>query len=110
MSKQSAFAIAVNREVKRQIGQHTRARMQLAEDAAFIAANEVLGLGAGRAKEFGETFCRVVNELAALVIDDSQSDRDMVYAKHVIDTRLAAIVGDDNFGPFDQRYGGGNGK
>ena len=110
MSKQSAFAIAVNREVKRQIGQHTRARMQLAEDAALIAANEVLGLGAGRAKEFGETFCRVVNEIAELVIDDSKSDREIVYAKHVIDTRLASIVGDENFVPFDQRYGGGNGK
>lgn len=104
MSKQSAFAIAVNREVKRQIGQH------IAEDAAFIAANEVLGLGAGRAKEFGETFCRVVNEIAELVIDDSKSDREIVYAKHVIDTRLASIVGNENFVPFDQRYGGGNGK
>lgn len=58
----------------------------------------------------GETFCRVVNEIAELVIDDSKSDREIVYAKHVIDTRLASIVGDENFVPFDQRYGGGNGK
>lgn len=106
MSKQSAFAAAVNREVQRQLKQHTRARMQLAEDAAFIAANEVLGLGAGRARAFGEAFTRVCNELAELVVNDSKDDREIVYAKHVIDTRIASIVGDQNFVPFDERYGG----
>lgn len=106
MAKQSAFAMAVNREVKRQIALYTRQRMQLAEDAAFIAANEVLGLGAGRAKEFGETFCRTCNEIAELVVEDSKSDREIVYAKHTLDTRIASIVGEKNFVPFDARYGG----
>ena len=105
MAKQSAFAMAVNREVKRQIALYTRQRMQLAEDAAFIAANEVLWLGAGRAKEFGEAFCRICNEIAELVVEDSKSDREIVYAKHTLDTRIASIVGEKNFVPFDARYG-----
>lgn len=105
MAKQSAFAMAVNREVKRQIALYTRQRMQLAEDAAFIAANEVLGLGAGRAKEFGEAFCRICNEIAELVVEDSKSDREIVYAKHTLGTKIASIVGAQNFVPFDTRYG-----
>lgn len=68
MGKQSAFAKAVQREVNIQLQLYGRNRMQLAEDAAFMAANEVLGLGSGRARAFG-------------------------------------IVGEDNFSPFDERYG-----
>lgn len=44
MGKQSAFAKAVQREVNIQLQLYGRNRMQLAEDAAFMAANEVLGL------------------------------------------------------------------
>lgn len=54
MGKQSAFAKAVQREVNIQLQLYGRNRMQLAEDAAFMAANEVLGLGSGRARAFGE--------------------------------------------------------
>lgn len=56
MGKQSAFAKAVQREVNIQLQLYGRNRMQLAEDAAFMAANEVLGLGSGRARAFGEAF------------------------------------------------------
>ena len=110
MSKPSAFAKAVQREVEKRISEYTRVRMQMAQDAAFITANEVLHLGPTRAKAFGETFCRVVNELAVMIVDDSKDDRSIEYSKHIIDTRLASIVGEANFVPFDQRYGGGNGK
>lgn len=105
MAKQSAFAKAVNREVNKQIAEYTRARMQIAQDAAFIAANEVLQLGADRAREFGEAFCRACNEIAELVVEDSKFDREIVYAKHTLDTRIASIVGEKNFVPFDERYG-----
>jgi hypothetical protein len=106
MAKQSAFAKAVEREVNRRIQDYVRNRMQLAEDAAFIAAHKVLRLGPGRAREFGETFVKVCNQLATLVVDDSKGDGELVYAKSVIDRTLREIVGDDNFVPFDERYGG----
>ena len=79
--------------------------MQLAEDAAFMAANEVLGLGSGRARTFGEAFVRYSNEIADLVVEDSKADDDIVYAKTVLDRRIREIVGEDNFSPFDERYG-----
>nr|DAN03566.1 MAG TPA: hypothetical protein [Caudoviricetes sp.] len=55
MGKQSAFAKAVQREVNIQLQLYGRNRMQLAEDAAFMAANEVLGLGSCRYTAFRTT-------------------------------------------------------
>ena len=96
MGKQSAFAKAVQREVNIQLQLYGRNRMQLAEDAAFMAANEVLGLGSGRARAF---------EIADLVVEDSKADDEIVYAKTVLDRRIREIVGEENFSPFDERYG-----
>ena len=105
MAKQSAFAKAVQREVDIQLRLYGRNRMQLAEDAAFIAANEVLGLGAGRARAFGEAFVKYANEIAELVVEDSKADDSIEYAKVTLDRRIKEIVGEDNFSPFDERYG-----
>lgn len=63
MGKQSAFAKAVQREVNIQLQLYGRNRMQLAEDAAFMAANEVLGLGPGRARAFGEAFVKYAKRI-----------------------------------------------
>lgn len=93
MGKQSAFAKAVQREVNIQLQLYGRNRMQLAEDAAFMAANEVLGLGSGRARAFGEAFVRYSNEIADLVVEDSKADDEIVYAKTVLDRRIREIVG-----------------
>lgn len=105
MDKQSAFAKAVQREVDIQLRLYGRNRMQLAEDAAFMAANEVLGLGAGRAWAFGEAFVKYANEIAELVVEDSKADDSIEYAKVTLDRRIKEIVGEDNFSPFDERYG-----
>ena len=105
MGKQSAFAKAVQREVDIQLRLYGRNRMQLAEDAAFMAANEVLGLCAGRARAFGEAFVKYANEIAELVVEDSKADDSIEYAKVTLDRRIKEIVGEDNFSPFDERYG-----
>lgn len=109
VSRQSTFAKAVQREVNAQLALYGRNRMQLAEDAAFMAANEVLGLGAGRAKAFGEAFVKYANEIAELVVEDSKADKAIEYAKAVLDRRIREIVGDENFVQFDERYGGRHG-
>ena len=77
------------------------------EQKAKKAATKENAENVGKAaKEFGETFCRTCNEIAELVVEDSKSDREIVYAKHTLDTRIASIVGEKNFVPFDARYGG----
>lgn len=45
------------------------------------------------------------NEIADLVVEDSKADDEIVYAKTVLDRRIREIVGEDNFSPFDERYG-----
>ena len=70
-----------------------------------MAANEVLGLGAGRVRAFGEAFVKYANEIAELVVEDSKADDSIEYAKVTLDRRIKEIVGEDNFSPFDERYG-----
>ena len=105
MAKQNAFLAAVNKEVHRQMAKYEVSRMQMAEDAAFMAANEVLQLGPGRAEAFGNAFVKYANEIANLIVTDSKDDKNVEYAKTVIDRRLLPIVGEELFVPFDERYG-----
>ena len=39
------------------------------------------------------------------LVEDSKADDEIVYAKAVLDRRIREIVGEDNFSPFDERYG-----
>ena len=103
--KQSGFAKRIRREFDIEMQLYVNNRMQMAEDAAFMAANDILGLGAGRAMAFGERFVMYVNEIAELFVEDSVGDKRLEYSKTVLDRRIREIVGEDNFTPFDERYG-----
>ena len=73
--KQSGFAKRIRHEFDIEMQLYVNNRMQMAEDAAFMAANDILGLGAGRAKAFGERFVMYVNEIAELFVEDSVGDK-----------------------------------
>ena len=105
MSKQSAFLIAVEKEVRRRMARYEVVRMQIAEDAAFMAAHEVLGLGPGRAEAFGNAFVKYVGEITKLIDTDAKDDKKLEYSKEVIDRTIKPIVGDELFLEFDKRYG-----
>lgn len=77
---------------------------QMCCDAAMIAANEVLNLGPGRAKAFYTAYITAVNEIAGMVSEDAEYDKDFVYAKTKIDERIRSIVGKENFDPWEERY------
>ena len=79
--------------------------LQMGLDAAMISANKVLQLGKGRAQEFATEYINAVNELAKLLVADSKDDDEMVYSREKIDQKIKAIVGEDNFAPWDKRYG-----
>ena len=72
-------------------------------DAAIMAANEVLGLGAGRTPEFKQAYIRAMNTMSDMIMEDSKSDKELVYSKHTIDERLKQIVGKENFQPWNER-------
>ena len=85
----------------------TRARLAIAFDAALIAAHEVLQLGPGRAAAFAQAYGDAMEQLATLYIDDCDKNKDkhLDYAKGTRDRIIKAIVGEDNFVPFDESYG-----
>ena len=78
--------------------------LQLAQDAAMIAANEVLQMGPGRAKEFAMAFTAAVNDIGVMMFEDQMDDPEFVYTKARVDRRLKEICG-ENFVPWEERYG-----
>ena len=53
MSKPSALAREIDRQVRRIVAEQTRARLALGFDAAIIAAHKTFGMGPGRAAASG---------------------------------------------------------
>ena len=81
-----------------------RMTLQLAQDAAMIAANEVLQMGPGRAPEFAAVMRDTVNDIGTMMFEDQQDDKEFVYTKARVDRRLKEICG-ENFQPWEERYG-----
>ena len=79
--------------------------LQMCQDAAAIAAHDVLQLGPGRAEDFYIAYREAVNDMARRVVDDQMDDPEFVYAKAKIDEQIRAIVGEDKFQPWEVRYG-----
>jgi hypothetical protein len=78
--------------------------MQIAADAALMAADDVFDVNAYSAGKFMRAHTDNVNGIAKLTCEDSEADPDIVYTKTDIDRRLRQIVGNDNFMPWDERY------
>lgn len=81
-----------------------RMTLQLAQDAAMIAANEVLQMGPGRATDFAIAFRETVNDIGIMMSEDQRDDKEFVYTKARVDRRLKDICG-ANFEPWEVRYG-----
>lgn len=81
--------------------------MQMGQDAAMIAAHDVLKLGPGRAETFCAAYIEAMNGMARMVCDDQNDDAEFVYAKAKIDERLKQICG-DKFAPWEERYNAKN--
>lgn len=59
--------------------------MQMGQDAAMIAAHDVLQMGPGRARDFCVAYIEAMNSMARMGVDDQRDDKDFVYAKAKID-------------------------
>ena len=81
-----------------------RMTLQIAQDAAMIAANEVLQMGPGRSPDFANKMREVVNEIADVMLADQKDDEKFAYTRGVVDRRLKKICG-ENFVPWEERYG-----
>lgn len=103
MSKQNAFLAAVEAEVKRRTAGITNTSIQMALDAAIIAANEVFNMGESRCKAFTEAFSAALNDISDMTIEDGKIDKELWYSKGKLDQRLKQICG-EHFIPWDERY------
>lgn len=80
--------------------------LQMGLDAGMIAANEVLGMGPGRAEAYRTAYINAINEMARELSVDGADDPDLDYSREIIDRRIRSIVGEENFKSWDERYGG----
>ena len=77
---------------------------QMGLDAAVFAANDVLGLGSGRAGKFCKSYIEYMNKMAGMNMENSKDDKNIEYSRAQIDSRLKSIIGEENFAPWDERY------
>lgn len=78
--------------------------MQMGLDAGMIAANETLGMGAGRAEKFKKAYIDAINEISHMTVVDDKDDPEFTWTRAKLDERLKKIVGEDNFVDWDTRY------
>lgn len=107
MARKNQMLILAERIARELVAEQTRARVMLGFDAALIAAHEVFGMGPGRAAAFATAYHEAMEELAGMYVDDcdENGDRRLEYAKAKRDEAIRAIVGEENFQPFDVAYG-----
>ena len=108
MAKKNAYLAKRDAAIYAEYRQQLYISLQMGLDAAMIAANKVLQLGKGRAEEFGLEYMQAMNELANLINADSKDDKELVYSREKHDQRIRAIVGEDNFEPWEVRYSAAN--
>ena len=75
--------------------------MQMAKDAALIAAAEVFHMGPGRVPAYSAAFDAALHDIAKMTVEDT---KDMEYTKVKLDQRLRQICG-EHFVPWEERYG-----
>ena len=79
--------------------------LQQSSDAAMMAIDDVFDVNAYSAEKFHVAHVQYVNKMASLLLEDYESDPSMEYTKTDIDRRLKQIVGEENFVPWEERYG-----
>lgn len=78
---------------------------QMFMDAGMLAAHDVFGLGPGRAARFMQAVKDNYHEMSRMALQDAaDGDEEIWYTKAKLDERLLAIVGEENFQPFEVRY------
>lgn len=95
------YAKRLQQEMKRHVAAQQVIAIQMAKDAAILAAHEVFQMGRGRSPAFSAAFDQALREIAKLTVEDAP---DMAYIKTKLDDRLKEICG-DSFVPWEERYG-----
>lgn len=103
MSKQSAMLARLQAQYEARSAHKVMVALQMAKDAADMAANDVFGLGEGRSEIWTQVYSDYLNDIMELINEDGKSDPEIVYAKTKIDGRLKDIH-KSHFQPWEVRY------
>lgn len=98
MPKQNRQQRRKDAKAKARLNRELQIHVQMALDAAMIAANETLGMGAGRAEKFAKAYQDNYMEIIRAFDDGAE------YAFEVIDRRLKPVCG-EKYRPWQTRYG-----
>ena len=105
MAKKNPILAAYEARLEAKYRKKLDITMQMCFDVACITANDVFHMGPGRAELFARTYSNNYANLCRLLMDD-EDDPELTYSTSDIDRRLRSIVGEENFVPWDERYGG----
>ena len=72
-----------------------RMALQIAQDAAMIAANEVLQMGPKRAPDFAAVMRDTGNEIAGVMLKGQEDDEKFAYTRVVVGRRLEKNCGEN---------------
>ena len=106
MPKQSAYLKRLQLDKTLAIERDRLFTMQWCADAAILAANEVFKRRGEKLVEFALAMQRYSQEIASLTMADAKDDKDIEYTKAKVDAALKAILPENVFQPWDERYGG----
>lgn len=105
MAKKNQILAAYEARLEAKYRKKLDITMQMCFDVACITANDVFHMGPGRAELFARTYSNNYANMCKLLMDD-EGDPELTYSTSDIDRRLRSIVGEENFVPWDERYGG----
>lgn len=103
MAKQNAFLAKMEAMYQAMSARKVNVALQMAKDVADITANEVFGMGEGRAELWTKVYSENLNDMMEMVSADGKDDPEFIYAKTKIDERLKLIRG-KHFQPWSIRY------
>ena len=99
------YAKMIQQAQNRVAAERAEIRAQIDMDAACMAANEVFQMGPTRAKAFCEAMMKYTVEIGEMFLEDAKDDVTLEYSKVTLDRRIKEIVGEENFTPWEIRYG-----
>ncbi len=97
----NAYARKLQAAMEAKAARREMTAIQMAKDAAFLAAAETFHMGPGRVPAFSAAFDQALHDIAAMTVEDT---KDMEYTKTKLDQRLRQICG-EHFVPWEERYG-----
>lgn len=103
MGRNSTFAALVDREVRRRMAEERATLLQMAKDAADMAANAVFSMGETRVPAWDAEYARAFNWIIETTEEDHKDDKNLWYTKTKMDEVLQRIRG-KHFVPWKQRY------